>query len=184
LSGEQKLRPQFTNCPEFTTDRELKSVHKGGTTAGNEEAVERLRAIGIAVHAAFLILPEWTRDDFMRLREYVRALPPLQCSFTVCTPSPGTPDYEAIRDRIWIDRPYDLYDCMHPLTPTTLSLREFARLYAEQAAEGLSKVPLRIKKHPTPLWDVVRVNVAGARYARGFRNLYRDYPRELWDWAG
>ncbi len=169
---------------EFTTDQELRSVHKGGTTAGNEEAVEQLRALGIAVHAAFLILPEWTRDHFMRLRDYVRTLPPVQCSFTVCTPSPGTPDYEAIRDRIWIDRPYDLYDCMHPLTPTALPLREFARLYAEQATAGLSKVPLRLKRHPTPPWDVVRVNVAEARYARGFRNLYRDFPRELWEWAG
>jgi len=165
---------------EFTSDKELKVVHKGGTTASNERAVDTLRSIGIAVHAAFLILPEWTEDDFTRLRNYVRGLPPIQCSFTICTPSPGTPDWTAMRERVWVDDPYDLYDCMHPLTPTTVPLRRFAELYSQQASEGLSKVPLRVKRHPTRPWDIVKVNYAGMRYAKAYRELYRDYPRELW----
>ena len=165
---------------EFTTDRELKSVHKGGTAAGNEEAVAKLRAMGVAVHAGFLILPEWTEDDFSRLRTYVKSLPPMQCSFTVCSPSPGTPDYEAMRERIWIENPYDLYDCMHPLTPTSVPLKTFARLYAEQALEGIANVPLRAKRQPISPIDILRANLAGKRYGRGFREMYRDYPRELW----
>jgi hopanoid C-3 methylase len=166
---------------EFSTDAELKGVQKGGTVRGNEEAVDRLRAMGIAVHAAFLVMPEWTRDDFARLRAYVRSLPPVQCSFTVCSPSPGTPDFAAIEPDIWVDDPYRIYDCMHPLTPTSVPLREFAGLYARQAAEGLEKVPLRANRCPSPPWDLARAWIAGKRYERGFRELYRDYPRELWD---
>lgn len=166
---------------EFASDAELKSVKKGGTVEGNEEAVDRLRAMGIAVHAAFLIMPEWSADDFARLRTYVRSLPPVQCSFTVCSPSPGTPDFARIVPDIWVDDPYRIYDCMHPLTPTGVPLREFARLYAEQAAEGLEKVPLRVNRCPSPPWDLARATIAGKRYVRAFRELYRDYPRELWD---
>jgi radical SAM superfamily enzyme YgiQ (UPF0313 family) len=165
---------------EFSTDDELRAAAKGGSVAANERALDTLRSLGIAVHAAFMITPEYTPDDFDRLRDYVRALPPAQCSFTVCTPSPGTPDYDEIKPRIWIQNPYDLHDCMHPLTPTTLPLREFSRLYARQVAEGIAKTPLRRAPHPVHPWHLARATLAGAAYRRGYENLYRDYPRDLW----
>jgi radical SAM superfamily enzyme YgiQ (UPF0313 family) len=166
---------------EFPTDAELKKATKGGTVAGNERALDSLRAMGIAVHAGFMLLPEYTEMEFTRLREYVSSLPPVQCSFTVCTPSPGTPDYQEMQSRIWVDNPHDLHDCMHPLTPTALPLRRFARLYAEQAVEGTRKTPMRVGRHPVPPLDLARILVAERRYYRGFRSLYREYPRELWD---
>ena len=165
---------------EFSSDEELRTVAKGGNVAANERALATLRSLGIAVHAAFMVTPEYTRDDFERLRAYVQALPPAQCSFTVCTPSPGTPDYERIKPRIWVPNPFDLHDCMHPLTPTALPLREFSRLYARQVAEGVAKTPLRRSSHPANPWHLVRVTAATAAYRRSYQNIYRDYPRELW----
>jgi hopanoid C-3 methylase len=165
---------------EFSTDDELRAAAKGGSAAANERALATLRSLGIAVHAAFMITPEYTRADFERLRTYVRGLPPAQCSFTVCTPSPGTLDYERIKPRIWVQNPFDLHDCMHPLTPTALPLREFSRLYARQVAEGVAKTPLRHSSHPANPWHLVRVTAARAAYRRSYENLYRDYPRELW----
>jgi hopanoid C-3 methylase len=165
---------------EFPTDEELKAAHKGGTVAANERAHETLRSLGIAVHAAFMVRPAYGASEFDRLRDYVRGMPPAQCSFTVCTPSPGTCDYEAIKPQIWVDRPYDLHDCMHPLTPTALPLVEYSRRFAEQAAEGVAKTPMRTARRPVPPRDIVRVVAADLRYRRGFRTLYRDYPREFW----
>jgi radical SAM superfamily enzyme YgiQ (UPF0313 family) len=165
---------------EFPTDAELKQATKGGTVRGNERALERLRSMGIAVHAGFMVLPEYTEAQFRTLREYVRSLPPLECSFTVCTPSPGTPDYEAMRDRIWIDNPHDLHDCMHPLTPTTLPLKRFSRLFAEQAVEGTRRTPARVRRRPVPPVDLARIVLAERRYYRGFASMYREYPRALW----
>jgi radical SAM superfamily enzyme YgiQ (UPF0313 family) len=165
---------------EFSSDDELRAAAKGGSVAANERALDTLRSLGVAVHAAFMITPEYTRDDFDRLRGYVRALPPAQCSFTVCTPSPGTPDYDEIKPRIWVQNPFDLHDCMHPLTPTALPLPEFSRLYARQVAEGIAKTPLRRAPHPVHPWHLVRATLAGAAYRRSYENLYRDYPRELW----
>jgi radical SAM superfamily enzyme YgiQ (UPF0313 family) len=165
---------------EFPTDEELKAAHKGGTVAANERAHDTLRRIGVGVHAAFMVRPEYDAAEFDRLRSYVRGMPPAQCSFTVCTPSPGTCDYEAMRPHLWVDNPYDLHDCMHPLTPTALPLKEYSRRFAEQAAEGVAKTPMRASRRPPPPRDIARVVVADLRYRHAFAALYRDYPRALW----
>lgn len=166
---------------EFPTNAELKAARKGGTVAGNERALDTLRAMGVAVHAAFMVRPEHTEEQFRSLKDYVQSLPPVQCSFTVCTPSPGTPDYEAIRSQIWVDNPHDLHDCSHPLTPTKIPLRRFAQLFADLASEGTAKTPMRVNRHLAPPLDLVRILRAERRYRKGFREMYRDYPEELWN---
>ena len=169
---------------EFVTNQELKAVHKGGTVSHNERAHDTLRRLGIACHAAFMVRPEYGHAEFQRLRDYVNAMPPAQCSFTVCTPSPGTPDYVAARPVFWCGDAYDLHDCMHPLTPTALPLREFSAAFARQVREAAWRNPLRVERHPIRPWELARVIAAERRYDRAFRDLYCDYPRELWDWPG
>jgi radical SAM superfamily enzyme YgiQ (UPF0313 family) len=169
---------------EFATNQELKAVRKGGTVSHNERALETLRRLGIACHAAFMVRPEYGHAEFQRLRDYVNAMPPAQCSFTVCTPSPGTADYAAARPAFWAGDAYPLHDCMHPLTPTTLSLREFGELCARQLHEAGRRNPLRVERHPIRPWDLARVLTAEHRYEQAFRQLYQDFPRELWDWPG
>jgi radical SAM superfamily enzyme YgiQ (UPF0313 family) len=165
---------------EFISDQALRAVKKGGTVAANERALDALRAMGVAVHAAFMLMPESTEADFAALREYVRALPPVQCSFTVCTPSPGTPDYRSLDGHIWVENPHDLHDCMHPLTPTALPLMEFSRLYAAQVAEGIERTPARVERRSIGPADIVRAMVAQRRYVGAYERLYRDYPRDMW----
>jgi hypothetical protein len=128
-----------------------------------------------------MVHPEYTETDFQDLRDYVNRLPPAQSSFTVCTPSPGTPDYQRAEPRIWIDNAFDLHDCMHPITPTELPLRRFATLFAEQAVAGVRRTPLRQHRHPLVPADLWKVWRAEGRYRRGFEKLYEDYPRDLWD---
>jgi hypothetical protein len=60
-------------------------------------------------------------------------------------------------------------------------LREFSARFATQVAEGIGKTPLRTNHHLAPPKDMVRVWRAERGYYKGFLNLYRDYPRELWD---
>jgi hypothetical protein len=73
---------------------------------------------------------------------------------------------------------------MHPLTPTTLPLREFSAAFARQVREAAWRNPLRVERHPIRPWELARVIAAERRYDRAFQQLYRDYPRELWDWPG
>jgi radical SAM superfamily enzyme YgiQ (UPF0313 family) len=165
---------------EFPTNAELKRSAKGGSVAANERALDHLRSMDVAVHAAFMVQPEYGTTEFSRLSDYVRGLPPLQCSFTVCTPSPGTPDYEAMRPRIWVDNPSDLHDCMHPLTPTKLPLKEFVHNFAEQAHTALEKVPMRVNRHLTSPPQMARTIWASRQYHEGLKAIYKDYPRYLW----
>jgi radical SAM superfamily enzyme YgiQ (UPF0313 family) len=166
---------------EFIDNQELKKEAKASTVAINEKALNKLRSMNVVVHAAFMVRPEYTQEKFHALREYVRAMPPSQCSFTVIAPSPGTPDYKKMEPDIWVSNPYDIYDCMHPLTKTVLPLRQFSEEYALLAAEGLSKTPLRVNRHVPPPADMIRILRAESNYRKGFRKIYRDYPRELWD---
>ncbi len=169
---------------EFPTDEELRQVHKGASVAINRRAHDALLEMGIAVHAAFMVRPEYTREQFERLAEYVRGMPAAECSFTVCTPSPGTPDYAAMEPRIWVRDAYDLHDGMHPLVPTALPLREFTARFARQVADGDRQNPLRTTHRKVPPRDLLRVLLATARYRRSYGRLYRDYPRGLWDSGG
>lgn len=166
---------------EFPTDAELRRMAKGGTVAANERALERLRSLDIAVHAAFMVQPEYGHAEFSRLRDYVEGLPPVQCSFTVCTPSPGTPDYRLMKPRIWVRNPHDLHDCMHPLVPTTLPLREFVHLFAEQAHDALDKVPMRVNRHLAGPGQMLRVAWASQKYYRGLKGMCDDYPEDIRD---
>ena len=44
--------------------------------------------------------------------------------------------------------------------------------------------PLRVERHPIRPWELARVIAAERHYNQAFRELYRDFPRELWDWPG
>lgn len=168
---------------EFIDDAELKAHSKAATVKANEQALDTLRAMDIVVHAAFIVNGGYSAEDFDKLRRYVQEMPPSQCSFTCFTPVPGTDEYADYEEKFWVpkERAYDLHDCMHPLMETKLPLREFSARFATQVAEGIGKTPLRTNHHLAPPKDMVRVWRAERGYYKGFRNLYRDYPRELWD---
>jgi radical SAM superfamily enzyme YgiQ (UPF0313 family) len=168
---------------EFIDDAELKAASKASTVSANEKALDTMRSMDVVVHAAFILRGEYDVDDFEKLRAYVRAMPPSQCSFTCFTPIPGTAEYGDYEKKFWVpkDRAYDLHDCMHPLMKTTLPLREFSARFATQVIDGIRKTPLRSNHHLAPPLDMLRVWQADRGYHHGFHNLYRDYPEELWD---
>ena len=169
---------------EYPTDEQLRDAKKGASVAANEKAQSMLREMGIACHIGFMVKPQDTAADFQRLRDYVSKIEPAQFSFNVYTPSPGTPNYEIARPQMWVDDPYRLHDCTHPLTPTKLPLRKFFEEYASLYAHGSKRNPLRVKHHPIRPWELLKVLLAEKRYSSTFRNNHADYPSQLWDWPG
>lgn len=166
---------------EFLSDEELRKTRKGATVAANEKALDVMKSMGIAVHAAFMIRPEWSEDQFRELDEYVRRMPPVECGFTVYTPSPGSPEYEESKADFWVDNPHDIHDCMHPLTPTALPLPRFGKLYADLARQGAARNPVRVQRPLTRPQDLLRVVRAERNYYKAFLKIHEDYPRELWE---
>ncbi|MBI5210165.1 MAG: cobalamin B12-binding domain-containing protein [Elusimicrobia bacterium] len=159
---------------ESPTDADLRAVSKRATVADNERAHETLSALGITVQAAFIVRPEVGHDDLRRLRRYVEAMPPCQASFSVLTPFPGSPAWERSKDR-FIGDPVKLHDWLHPLTPTTLPLREFFAEFASLVALGGGMNPLNADPGLSrrTRW---RMGTAMGEYCRSLRNAHRDYP--------
>jgi len=164
---------------EAVTDEELRDLSKHSTVADNERAHRTLREAEIAVQVGFMVRPEFTREDFERLRRTIQAMPPAQVTLTVYTPSPCSRAWYEERGQFVCD-PYELHDCMHPLTRTALPLREFYRQFASLVWAGAAKSPLRARKNRIPPMDIARIWWAAARYSRGLKRAYRDFPRELW----
>ncbi len=164
---------------EAATDDELRDISKHATVADNEKAHTTLREMGIAVQAGFMVNAKFTRQDFERLRDYVRGMPPAQVTFTVYTPSPGSEDWYHERGN-YVCHPYELHDCMHPLTATALPLREFYRQFSLLSSTGSGRNPLRSPRTRMPLRDILKIIYAAGTYSRTLRRAYRDFPRTLW----
>jgi hypothetical protein len=69
---------------------------------------------------------------------------------------------------------------MHPLLEMKMPLRQFGELYGRQVIEGIRRTPARVNKHMPPLKDLYRVWRAEQSYHKGYKQLYRDYPKEMW----
>ena len=153
----------------------LDEYNKGIDPATNRRAVETLRELGIGLHAALMVEPEFTRQDFMRLRETVAAVAPAETSFTVFSPPPGTPLWEETRDRFICPDPYSFYDCMHTLVKPTLPLKDFYGQFALLYLLGVRNNPWRRNKVRVPFCDFLRFMYRGFLYGMALKGIYRDY---------
>ena len=122
---------------EKIDDEGLSQVRKGNSAANNERALEILRREGIGVTASFIVDPSWERRDFAALRRYVAEKHIQTPSFTVLTPLPGTVLYRKLGAQV-NTHDCELFDLLHAVLPTQLSLPEF---YRELAATYRSAYP-------------------------------------------
>ena len=159
---------------EAIRDADLQRISKHSTVADNERAHATLREMGIAVHAGFMVTADFTRQDFKLLQEYMERMPPAQITCTVYTASPGSRAWQEEKTR-YVCHSFDLHDCMHPLTPTAIPLREFFAEFAKLSAIGSSRNPLRPHMTRVPLREVFRILLAARGYARALRRAWRDY---------
>ena len=114
---------------EGGSDQILKSVGKSSNVGINNQAIQILQDHGVIIWGAFLVDPDWTADDFQRLRDYVREKKITHTQFTILTPLPGTQLY---RDRYHelLTQDYSCFDTLHAVVPTRLPREEFYRHFA------------------------------------------------------
>ena len=153
----------------------LDGFNKGIEPDVNRGAVELLRDIGIGLHAAFMVRPEFDDDDFLRLRQAVDYVAPAEVTFTVFSPSPGTPLWEEHRDAFICPDPYAFYDCFHTILPTKLPLKKFYARFAQLYLFSVRNNPWRRNKVKVPKKDLLRFLCGGARYGISLKRIYRDY---------
>jgi radical SAM superfamily enzyme YgiQ (UPF0313 family) len=117
---------------EAASQDKLDAVAKGATVEQNERAMDILNGLGIHMWGAFIVDPQFTRDDFRQLKAYREQKGIIYPQFTILTPLPGTDLYEQ-RYHELVTHDYRLFDALHAVLPTRLPreafYREFADLY-------------------------------------------------------
>jgi radical SAM superfamily enzyme YgiQ (UPF0313 family) len=143
----------------------------------NRKAVALLKELGIALHAAFIVHPDFTVEDFRRLEKEIEYVRPAEVAFTVLSPSPGTKFWYDNRDRFICD-PYRFYDCMHSVLPTRLPIKLFYQHFGRLNSLAMRANPLRVNKVKVPFKDLVRAISGGTKYVFSLYNIYKDYLPE------
>ncbi len=165
---------------ESLDEQTLKNYNKRCDAETNRKAIAILREQGIALHAAIMIHPDFSKDDFLRLRETIALLNPCEFTFTVFSPPPGTPLWKEHRDRFICPDPYAFYDCMHTLLPTKLPLKAFYRYFSLLYLLSFRDNPWRRHRIRVPFRDMLRLFVSGARFGWSLRNMFKAYDRRYW----
>jgi radical SAM superfamily enzyme YgiQ (UPF0313 family) len=111
------------------SDETLKSVNKKNTASVNDEAIRILHDHGVIIWGAFIADPDWSADEFARLRDYVDSREITHTQFTVLTPLPGSRLWQEKRAEL-LTEDYSCYDCLHAVLPTRLPREEFYRQFA------------------------------------------------------
>lgn len=164
---------------EAITDEQLENISKHSTVADNEKAHKTLKDMGFEIQVGFMVNANFSENDFERLLSYVNAMPPTQITFTVYTPSPGSPGWGKEKDTFICD-PYALHDCMHPFARTKLPLKKFYKYFAQLVNAGGKRNPLRSPKNKIPPKDIFRIVLASFFYIRALKKAYKDFPKALW----
>ena len=165
---------------ESLEEQNLQDYHKGLGADTNRRAVGILRELGIDLHAALMVNPDFTKEDFVKVRRSIDFVTPAEVSFTVFSPPPGTELWEKHRREFVCPDPYAFYDCMHTLLPTRLPLNEFYRYFSLLYLFAFRQNPWRAKRVHPPWRDLLRVFRSGALCGYALRTIYKDYDRKLW----
>lgn len=172
---------------EAASEEALARLRKGSGLSEAEKAMKVLSNYpDITVTGAFIVDPEFSREDFVRMKQYVRANRITIPQFSVLTPLPGTSLYKEQRDKL-ITNNWELFDLVHTVLPTKLGLEEFyeelAGLYKSFYSNRwlpVGRVPPILKGLLTRRYslgqirrvlDTVRVMSTGATYVEDHQRL-------------
>lgn len=114
---------------EAVTDEGLAAVNKSNSAANNARALAILKELGVGYTPNFIVDPAWDHADFARLREWISETGAYNSGFSVLTPLPGTDLWSEAERRV-TTKNWEMYDIIHTVLPTRLSLADFYEEYA------------------------------------------------------
>ncbi len=115
---------------EKVDDAGLASVNKSNKAANNERAIEILKDLGVGFTCNFIVDPDWDRDDFTRLKEWIARMGAYNSGFTVLTPLPGTDLWDEVSTDV-VAEDWEMFDIIHTVLPTKLPLEEFYQEFSD-----------------------------------------------------
>jgi len=161
---------------ESPNDDEIRALNKKGTVTENNKAVDILHANDVDTLGAFIVRPDYTRDDFDSILEYMDRMNIYYFEFTILTPFPGTQFHNEVKHDI-ISQDTRLFDLAHSLFPTRLPIdqfyNEFSRLN-RRAASPLRALRIRPAISPFHRMAFIRSIPQIAKLFLSARRAYRQ----------
>lgn len=114
---------------EKVDDAGLAAVNKKNKASNNQRAIDLLKEMGVGFTCNFIVDPDWGRDDFARLRDWIEENVTYNSGFSVLTPLPGTDLWDEAKQRV-TTHDWEMYDIVHSVLPTRLPLEEFYEEYS------------------------------------------------------
>lgn len=113
---------------EAATDRELDSMDKQATVDHNRRAVEVLHRNGVNTYASLIPQPDYTEEDWSRLKQFIDDNDLYYLNVSPLTPMPGTLIWDQYKDKVTVSRrAHGLWDLTHALLPTKMPLKKYYR---------------------------------------------------------
>jgi radical SAM superfamily enzyme YgiQ (UPF0313 family) len=110
---------------EAVTDGELEGMNKETGVDQNLGAIRVLQRNGIDIYGSLIPQPDYSVDDWKRLRRFIRESGLYYLNISPLVPLPGTSEYERYRDELIVPREaHGLWDLSHAVVRTRLSLRQ------------------------------------------------------------
>lgn len=136
---------------ESNDDDNLAALRKKNNWENNVRASGIMAENGIFSTGIFMVRPDWTKEQFQALYDYMNSLTIGIPIVTILTPLPGTQLYRAYKDKL-MSTDHRLFDLLHPMLPTRLPreefYKEFARSYddTERSVRKAFKAMLKTRK--------------------------------------
>jgi len=171
---------------EAVTDHELTGMNKETNVDQNLEAIRVLQRCGIDIYGSLIPQPEYTVEDWKRLRRFIRASGLYYLNISPLVPLPGTSEYEVYRDRLIVPREaHGLWDLSHAVVETRLSLRQhYWQLLVTYASVIFNlRRARKVTQRTLPSlwsWNYVRLLVGACKIGVQFLGAsFHHTPREL-----
>lgn len=122
----QGLQAVFMGLESFR-EKELESLNKQLVVQDNVDALRVLEENNVECHCGIVVQPDWEREDFDFLIQWLARFKMVFVNIQPLTPMPGTPLYDRSKERISVDRnQFPKWDMAHLLfEPEKLSRRQF-----------------------------------------------------------
>jgi radical SAM domain protein len=112
---------------ESVREKDLKDFNKRSSLENNEKAIRILQKYGIELYATMILQPDFAKEDFRQIEDYIIGLNVSFVNLQPLTPLPGTEIYDDYKDKILVSRKdYAMWDLAHiVLEPKYMSIRQY-----------------------------------------------------------
>ncbi|MEJ7809653.1 MAG: radical SAM protein [Gemmatimonadaceae bacterium] len=183
--AELGLKAVFVGL-EAVTNRELDGMNKRCTVDHNLEAIRVLQRHGVDVYGSLIPQPDYSVEDWRRLRAFIRDSGLYYLNISPLVPLPGTSEHVVYQDRLIVPREaHGLWDLSHAVVETRLPLKEHYRQLLITYASVIFNLrrARRVTHRTLPSiwsWNYARLLVGAAKIGLQFISAHRHHsPRQL-----